>query len=108
MALVKRLRAALAAATISTAAMACGGSPETPATAEAPRVYGAAASAVTKKTFGIVRWHAIIEPKAHAIVMDGADAKGNIKYTSSIQLDEKHHTLTFTSYGANKSHRGAI
>jgi hypothetical protein len=88
------------AASLSFSSLACNQTPDKDSTEEAaPRVYGVRASLISTKTFGVTRWHAIPQLATHAIVFDGADAKGRTRFTLSIQSDPAKNTLTVTSWG---------
>ncbi|MDB5216137.1 MAG: hypothetical protein JWO86_4064, partial [Myxococcaceae bacterium] len=104
----KKIRLVFAAAAISTATMACG-VPEAPpqaSRATSGTTYHVTASKLTEKKTGVKRWHTIVEHGSHAMVVDGVDAKGNVKFVTSIQVDQKKHTVTLVSYA--KGQQGTL
>ena len=83
-----------------TLGMAC--SPATPpphpqkAVQPASKVLSAPASKETQAALGITRWHMIIE-SGNNVVIDGANAKGQVKFSSLIHQDS--HAMRIESYG---------
>jgi uncharacterized membrane protein YgcG len=67
-------------------------------------VYNTPASKTTRAALGITRWHAIIEPKSGAVVIDGQDAKGNVKFVTAYRMDAATHTYRVESY----VHKGVL
>jgi hypothetical protein len=100
-----KLRMVVAAASISTAALACGSPAKEPATAQADLglSYSVPASQSSRAKLGVTRWHAIVERATKAVVIDGQDAKGNVKYVTSFQLVDDD-VVEIRSY----SHKGAL
>jgi uncharacterized membrane protein YgcG len=83
---------------VVTFGMAC--SPATPAPSHSQKsgdskVLSALASKETQEALGITRWHMIFQ-KGNNVVIDGADAKGRVRFSSLIHHDS--HTLRIESY----------
>lgn len=60
------------------------------------KVLSAPASKETRDALGITRWHMIFQSSANNVVIDGADAKGRVRFSSLIHQDRK--TLRIESY----------
>ena len=91
-----KIRLTLGAVAMSTAAMACGGTPDV---ATAPKVkqngitFSAKASAKSQSALQITRWHSTVESGVHgAIVLDGQDRVGRVQYLQTAFVDAKTHT----------------
>jgi hypothetical protein len=61
-------------------------------------VYHAPAAQETRSTLGISRWHGIVEPSGRAIVLDGADVRGRVKFSAVIRVDKRNRTLLIESH----------
>jgi len=92
-----KLRVTLAAAVISTAAMACGGSPDhepAPTVKQNGTTFSAKASAKSQAALQVTRWHSTIESGVNgAVVLDGQDRVGRVKYLQTAFIDKKTQTV---------------
>src|SRR5947209_404545 len=62
-------------------------------------VFNTRASKETQAKLGITRWHAIIEQKSGSVVIDGADAKGNVKFATVMRRGFDQKSIWMESYG---------
>ena len=78
--------------------------PASPTTAKVVTgvVMHAKASSATQKKLGITRWHGIVEQKTGAIVMDGSDAKGKVRFVTAIRVDKKTNVFHLDMHAPSK------
>jgi hypothetical protein len=72
--------------------------PEKVAVKTASKVYTAPASAETRAALGVVQWHMTFE-KGSIIVLDGANAKGEVRFSTVLRTDAATNTYRIESYG---------
>jgi uncharacterized membrane protein YgcG len=90
------LKTVVVAGALGTAAMACGGAPDEAPTAPAQTgyIFSAKASTKSQDELGITRWHSTVESGvSNAIVLDGQDRLGKVKYLSTAHVDKKTNTF---------------
>ncbi len=78
--------------------------PASPTTAKVVTgvVMHAKASSATQKKLGITRWHGIVEQKTGAIVMDGSDAKGKVRFVTAIRVDKTTNVFHLDMHAPSK------
>jgi uncharacterized membrane protein YgcG len=67
-------------------------------------VFNAPATKATQAKLGITRWHAIVESQSGAVVIDGSDAKGKVKFSTAFRLSKDGKSYEVTSY----AQKGAV
>ena len=65
-------------------------------------VVHAKASPATQAKLGITRWHGIVEKDTGAIVMDGSDAKGKVRFVTAIRVDKKENVFYLDMHAPSK------
>ena len=65
---------------------------------KATKVFYAPASKASQEKLGVVRWHLIMGDESGSVVIDGADANGKVRFSSSIRRNTTARTLQVDSY----------